>query len=121
MKARSALGALALWAILSPAAAFASWTLDFGVGGYCVQMEVGDDAGPELARVRFFPPGDTTGIPLRPQDIRVKAFDPVQRQLQLEHRAATSGAPGFELTVDGDRGTLDVEGAKLQAPFDWQM
>ncbi|QSX78612.1 hypothetical protein [Agrilutibacter solisilvae] len=104
-----------------PGAAWASWTLDFGVGGYCIEMEVGDDAAPVVGRVRFFAPGDSTGIPLRPQDVRVDAFDVDRRQLHLEHKGSGAGAPAFDLRVDGESGVLEIDGQQLPAPFDWQM
>ena len=84
-------------------------------------MEIGDDTSPTVARVRLFPPGDTTGIALRPQDVRVDAFDMDRRRLHLEHRGRTSGAPAFDLRVEGDRGVLEIDGQALSAPFDWQM
>lgn len=107
---------LALW----PAAARASQSLTFEAGGYTLELEVGDDAAPTLARVRWFAPGDTAGIALRPQDLRVDAFDPARRRLRLQHRAGAN-APTFELRVDGDRGVLEIDGRQLPAPFDWQM
>lgn len=104
-----------------PGVAHASWTLDFDVGGYCIEMEVGDDAAPAVSRVRYFGPGDSTGIPLRPQDVRVDAFDVGARRLHLEHVGTDTAAPAFELRVEGDTGVLDIDGQRLPAPFDWQM
>ena len=104
---------VALW----PAWAAATGTLDFEAGGYGIALEIGDDTAPQVARVRLFPPGDATGIALRPQDLRVDGFDIARRRLRLRHL----GTPGFELRVEGDRGVLEVDGRRLPAPFDWQM
>lgn len=110
------------WSLLaaSPIAAHASQSLEFDAGGHAIAMEVGDDAAPTLARVRYFAPGDAAGLPLRPQDLRVERFDVGRRRLQLHYRGG-GGVPAFELSVDGDRGLLEIGGRRLAAPFDWQM
>jgi hypothetical protein len=71
--------------------------------------------------VRYFAPGDATGIALRPQDVRVDAFDTGRRRLHLRHRDPGGGAPSFELHVEGGHGLLQVGGQRLRAPFDWQL
>ena len=114
-------GLALLLAAAWPAAASASGTLEFDAGGYAVAMEIGDDARPTVARVRFFPPGDSTGIALPPQEVRVDAFDPRHQRLHLEHRGKASGAPAFELRVVGGRGVLEIDGQTLKGPFDWQL
>jgi hypothetical protein len=103
-----------------PALALATSSLTFEGGGYTIEMEVGDDAAPAIARMRMHVPGDARGTPLDPAKVAVQDFDPRQRILSLTHAGDPARAPAFSLRVRGTRAVLEMDGRRVEAAFDWE-
>lgn len=117
---RRPLRCLLLLAAAWPALVLASSSLTFEGGGYTIEMEVGDDAAPAIARVRLHAPGDTQGAALDPARVAVQDFDPRQHVLSLTHAGEPGRAPAFGLRVRGTRAVLELEGRRVEAAFDWE-
>lgn len=109
-----------LVALLLPGAARATSSLAFEGGGYWVDMEIGDDGGPVIARVRFHAPGDAVGIELPTDRLSVEVFDPKRRKLSLRYSGGSGVAP-FSLAVDGPGATLIMGSRRVSAAFGWPM
>ena len=109
-----------LVALVLSGPARASSSLAFEGGGYGVDMEIGDDGSPVIARVRFHAPGDTAGIELPADRISVEVFDPKRRKLSLRYSGGSGVAP-FSLSVDGTAATLVMDSKQVSAAFDWSM
>ena len=108
--------ALALSVALS---AHATTSLSFWGGGYWLDFEIGHDDAPVIAGIKYFRPGDRTGVMLR-ENLDVQAFDVAAKSLVVSY-AGDDRVPAFRLTVRGEEGTLEVEGERVVSQFSWDM
>ncbi|GAB3357663.1 hypothetical protein [Lysobacter tyrosinilyticus] len=107
-------------AFLFPMPACATSSLAFEGGGYWVDMEIGQDQRPTIARIRFHAPGDTIGIVLPTEHVSIDVFDPKRQRLSLRYSGGSGVAP-FQLSADGAIAILTIGSKRLSAVFSWSM
>ena len=108
----------ALFAMLFATPALATSSLSFEGEGYWIDLEVGDDATPVIATVRFHAPGDARGVLLAPASVTVETFDTARRELVLRH-AGSDGVGAFTLTVHQADAVLEIGTTRVVSAFDW--
>ncbi len=97
----------------------ATSSLSFQGDGYRLYFEIGHDDAEAVASIKFFAPGDRTGVMLR-EDLGVQAFDVAARSLVVSY-AGSARASAFRLTVRGEEATLEVDGRRVVSSFSWEM
>jgi len=112
-------GLLAALGLLVATSAAATSSLSFEGGGYWIDLEIGDDAAPVVAAVRFHAPGDSEGVVLPRDEWRVLRFDVDGRRLVLKHAPGRSGVASFTLSVRGADAVLAIDDRAIQSPFAW--
>jgi hypothetical protein len=116
--------AAAVLVIMGLTSAQATSSLSFEVGGYLIDIVVGDASGPVISGVSIAEPGGQhpTSIPI--QLVRVEVFD-VERKvllLRFDKPAADSTlSASFLLSVKGDVGILKVGEKSLSGSASWGM
>jgi hypothetical protein len=108
-----------VFTVAGPAAA--TTMLSFEGGGYCIDMEVGDDGTPTIASIRFHEPSDARGILLPPRDWRIASFDNRRQVLVLRHAGGHSRVEPFVLSVRHRDAVLAIGGRRITGPFRWEQ
>jgi hypothetical protein len=114
------LAAVALCTLLVAGPARATSSLSFEGEGYEIDLEVGDDAQPTIATVRFHAPGDAEGVLLAPDGITVESFDTARQVLVLRY-AGSEGVEAFTLSVQQADAVLETGATRVASTFDWSM
>ena len=106
---------------LAAMTARATSSLSFEGGGYWIELEVGDDARPVIASVRFHAPDDRIGVVLARDLVTIESFDTKRHVLVLRHAAGKDGVEPFTLSVHADDAVLETGGRRVRATFDWAL
>jgi hypothetical protein len=109
------------FALASPACA--TDAMFFNGGGYCIEVLVGHDGQPSVSQLLFTPPKAKGWIALPAAQVRIDIFD-IQKQQFVAHFTNT-GNPGlpesFNLSVNKNRGILQISTKRIKGKFDWSM
>jgi hypothetical protein len=99
----------------------ATESVTFSGGGYSVDILVGRDDKPSVARVLFSSPGDTSLEVVPHELLRIEKFDDDKRVLIIHF--VNKGEPklpkAFSLAVRKNSGVLTVDGKRIKGSFDW--
>lgn len=108
-------------ALVIAASAHATSSLSFDGGGYWIELEIGDDARPAIASVRFHAPDDRDGVVLARDLVTIESFDAARHVLVLRHAAGKDGVEPFTLRIHEDEAVLETDRRRVTAAFDWSM
>ncbi|BAE71061.1 hypothetical protein [Xanthomonas oryzae pv. oryzae MAFF 311018] len=111
--------ALLLSACLSTPA-HATTSLSFEEGGYSILFEIGHEARPVIASLRFNAPDDNEGIWLQ-SDLQFKTFDTKRRIFRLIYTGGDPHVPPFTFVVLADKLPLMVNDKQINSSFSWEM
>ena len=99
----------------------ATESVTFSGGGYSVDILVGREDKPSIARVLFSSPRDTSLVVVRDELLRIEKFDDDKRVLIMHF--VNKGEPklpkSFSLVVRKNSGVLTVDGKRIKGSFDW--
>ncbi|MCW3701610.1 hypothetical protein, partial [Burkholderia cenocepacia] len=105
--------ALLLSACLSTPA-HATTSLSFEEGGYSILFEIGHEARPVIASLRFNAPDDNEGIWLQ-SDLQFKTFDTKRRIFRLIYTGGDPHVPPFTFVVLADKLPLMVNDKQINS------
>ena len=99
----------------------ATESVTFSGGGYSIDILVGREDKPSVARVLFSSPQDTSLEAVPHELLRIEKFDDNKRVLILHF--VNKGEPklpkSFSLMVRKNGGVLTVDGKRIKGSFDW--
>ena len=99
----------------------ATEALIFDGGGYNLYILIGMTDQPNIAQVRFSPPGAKDWVSLPRDLLQIKTFDMKERILlmRFSNQSAPDLPPSFSLSVKKNKAVLSINGKQIRSSFDW--